>query len=375
MDRLFSNQFLHSLRTTARESNIVNYYRLARDHRTHFDELLISQGRTPEYSMRKFKHLIPAEGVQRDELIRVARQYKYDFDEYFLFRLWEKTEKEISEIIPDHQHNYYHVKLNSAFTASIFNDKYKTYVKYKPYYKRNVIRIKGGGIQDHFNEIYDFANRQTDKKAIVKVIYGGCGWGVKLLDLSTGQRKETLEKDFLVFYKGYQLPFVCEEVIRQASITAELHPQSVNTVRITTIRTNNDVKIIHPFFRIGRGDSIVDNGGAGGIFCGLTADGKVDATIDELGYRYTTHPETGKQLIGFQLPEWKKAVDLAKELTMVVPQNRYTGWDLTYTDNGWVLVEANMDGQFIGWQTLYQKGFKPELDEILKEIYGKTIQL
>ena len=122
-------------------------------------------------------------GIQRNEIIRVSRKYQYTFDEYVLFRLWEKSEEEIANIISDYQHNYYHVRLNNAFTASVYNDKYHTFSVYEPYYKRNAIRVKEG-INEHFKDIVQFTEQQKDRRAIVKPIYGGCGGGVKLLDLN-----------------------------------------------------------------------------------------------------------------------------------------------------------------------------------------------
>lgn len=374
MHKIFANQQLYTLRTAVRESTLVNQFRLQRDRHKNFDSVLLSKGTSPEKLMKKFSHLIPVEGVQRNEMIRVSRKYQFTFNEYFLFRLWEKSEEEISDFISNYQQNYYHVRLNNAFTASVFNDKYQTFSVFEPYYKRNAIRVKEG-INEHFKDIVQFAEQQKDRRAIVKPIYGGCGGGVKLLDLNKTDIKE-LFKDFTEAYKKYRFPYICEEVIQQDSRIGELHPESVNTVRITTIRTDKEVKIIHPFFRLGRGDSIVDNGGAGGIICGIDIEtGKLDTSIDELGYRYDVHPETGKQIIGFQIPKWDKVVALSKELSMVVPGNRYTGWDFALTNQGWVMVEGNMDGQFIGWQMLYQKGFRPELDEIMKEVFGRTISL
>ena len=66
--------------------------------------------------------------------------------------------------------------------------------------------------------------------------------------------------------------------------------------------------------------------------------------------------------MGFQVPDWDKAISLVKEMHELVPKVGYIGWDLAYTDNGWVLVEANGGSQILIPQICYGRGFKPEIE-------------
>ena len=72
-------------------------------------------------------------------------------------------------------------------------------------------------------------------------------------------------------------------------------------------------------------------------------------------------------MIGFQIPRWNEAIEFVKELVQVVPTNRYTGWDVALTDNGWIVVEGNAKGQFV-WQIATRFGFKKEIEKIMKEL-------
>ena len=64
---------------------------------------------------------------------------------------------------------------------------------------------------------------------------------------------------------------------------------------------------------------------------------------------------------------WKEA----KELAQVIPENRYTGWDIAYINNGengkWVMIEANPRGQF-GAQFVRGKGMKREYDLLVNKL-------
>lgn len=147
-----------------------------------------------------------------------------------------------------------------------------------------------------------------------------------------------------------------------------LHPSSLNTVRIPTVRYDDRVEVIHPFLRIGRGSAVVDNAGSGGIMGNIdVATGSVYAAADELGKDYKIHPDTGVSLIGFTIPKWQEVLSLVKQMALVVPSVRYVGWDMALSPKGWVMIEGNDKGQFV-WQVADRNGFRAELDNIIKEL-------
>ena len=95
---------------------------------------------------------------------------------------------------------------------------------------------------------------------------------------------------------------------------AVLHKESVNTLRIHTICFDGDVTVFHPYIRIGRGKSVVDNAGSGGVFTSCNPEtGEVLTVVDEYGNIYTNRPDTGFPLIGFMVPYWKEAKEKEKQ--------------------------------------------------------------
>ena len=130
---------------------------------------------------------------------------------------------------------------------------------------------------------------------------------------------------------------------------------SINSIRLRVFRFDDRVEVLPSNFHIGRGDSIVDNTGRGGISAALVEKGVVLIACDSSRKRYETHPDSGEIIIGFQIPRWEEAVAMANRLCQVVPRVRYVGWDLVLTGNGWVVIEGNDKGMFEGIQMPLQK--------------------
>ena len=153
---------------------------------------------------------------------------------------------------------------------------------------------------------------------------------------------------------------------------AELHPSSVNTLRVHTICFDGRVTVFHPYVRVGRGNSIVDNAGSGGVFTSLNPlNGEILTAMDERGHQFTKHPDNNFPLVGFKIPMWKEANEFAIQLAKQLDDVHYAGWDLALTSDGWVIVEGNPRAQLL-FQISEQKGFRKELNEILSS-YGKNL--
>lgn len=299
------------------------------------------------------------------DMLSEAKTYTIGFDEYFMYHFSALPESERREYVSDIERITYCERMNNRKNTIIFDDKALTYEKYKTYYKRDLI----GMFKTDDESVTRFsAFIGSHPRFIVKPFDGACGRGVKIIDLSGRDPRTELEKLIREFPRG----FVAEELIVQTQELLRLHPQSVNTCRLTSINYGDRIEIIHPFLRCGRGDAVVDNGGSGGIICGINVEtGVVFAAVDELGVRYPIHPDTGIALEGFQVPCWNEAKRLVCELAAILPDTRYTGWDLALTEDGWVLQEANDRGAFVGFQLTAGSGVRREMDAILATLLGK----
>lgn len=298
-----------------------------------------------------------------ENMLLCFRRYGFAFDEYLYLKLYEKSPEEIREFVADWEHLGYTCTLNDHNNDDTFDNKWKTYQAFKKYYKRVILFCNNETNYD------DFASFVADHPSfIVKPLDASCGRGIQIIHSDADQ---TIRDLWVNLWDEYHGCFIVEELIRQADEMAKFHPASVNTVRVPTIRMDDEVLIVHPFMRMGQHEKPVDNGGAGGIICAADAEsGIILAAADEHGHCYHTHPYSNETIIGFHIPHWEEAKAMVKEMALVLPSNRYTGWDLALTDDGWKLVEANRRGQFI-WQIPLQSGFRSEINQILKKLGKK----
>lgn len=301
---------------------------------------------------------------RKAELLRSMRQamvvYRWNFEEFFLFGYENLSKEEIKSFAPEFDKNIFCAKVNNENDQAVFYSKWNTYLRFKNYYKRDVIEIRS--IDDLSSETFT-AFVDKHRRFILKPESKSCGRGIRIIGSESAEdARNRLEA---ICLRG-ETEFILEEIVIQSQEMARLHPNSVNTVRFPTFRLDDRVHIFPPYLRMGQGGSIVDNAGSGGVF-GLVdlETGRVYAACDELGNSYEVHPDTKEQIIGFTVPRWEEAVALAKELITVLPTVRWVGWDLALTDDGWVMIEGNERAQFV-FQIPDKKGCRKEVEEFEK---------
>ncbi len=301
------------------------------------------------------------EALKKD-ILNMARKYRFSVDEYFCYHFIDKTEEERKTFISDLNRVDFCETLNLSKNLAIFDDKLKSAEVFGKYYGRDVCGVKS--VRD-INKLKEFVVKHN--RFILKPLTGTCGKGIRIIEISPSDDekiKQLITENCTRSSEG----FIVEELVVQTPEIAQFHSSSLNTIRLATVKFNEGVEVIAAFFRTGRGGNIVDNAGAGGVFGTIDLEtGMVDAVGDEYGNNYVTHPDSGISMVGFKIPKWEEAVAMAKELAMIVKGNRYAGWDLALTENGWVMIEGNARGQFV-WQMPRQKGFLKEANDILKRL-------
>ncbi len=304
----------------------------------------------------------PAEEKKRilADMKAQGKKYGFTFREYMLYDFEHKTEAEKYEFVSDYEHMHAVRQLNPDCIFELLCDKNKTHEMFSEYFRRDVQLIPAG-----------------DKAALVRFISAHNGFVMKLLDdyggagvkvfrpESVASAEETAEE----ILASCKEDFIVEELLTNCDELRALHPSSLNTMRIPTVTYQDRIEVIHPFIRVGTGTATVDSATfAHGILCAIDpATGVITAARDEEGTFYETHPDTGRQLKGFQIPRWQEAVALAKELASRLEGQRYVGWDITITTKGVLMIEGNADGMFC-FQMPEMKGFRPEMERIFADL-------
>lgn len=319
------------------------------------------RGKNREAVIRRYL----GDNVSKKEMRRLKRRMRYayiryawNFEEYFMWHFETFTHKERKNFVPDLHKHYFCERVNPKRYHTLFMNKGLTYEAYKDYYKRDVCMVSDGA--SDLQKFGDFI--QNHDSFIVKPLTSYMGRGVKIFRGAVPSDAEKILQD-------YKEGLVAEELIEQVDELSAVYPTSVNTVRITTLLQKDSVAIVHPFIRFGRGGNIVDNGGQGGLFCALDVDsGRVLAVRDEMGVGYEVHPDTKVPLVGFVVPKWEEVVALGKKLALETPDCPYIGWDFALTKDGWIMVEGNSQGQFVGFQLPSLVGFRQEFNELKKNM-------
>lgn len=159
---------------------------------------------------------------------------------------------------------------------------------------------------------------------------------------------------------------VLQPRLTQHPALAALHPASVNTLRLITVRDRDGARMFsRPVLRIGFGGSVVDNGGAGGIQVFVDPEtGRLRGPGLMLrGGTVARHPDSGLALDGFEIPHFARAAALAVRLHHELPGLHSVGWDLAVTEDGPVFIEGN-DRWSAGLRLGLEPDFKREFERL-----------
>ena len=196
------------------------------------------------------------------------------------------------------------------------------------------------------------ADKDTDPQSIKDFIkaqgvvfakpnMGDQGHGVQRIRASDNKDIEQL------LFECKKNPFVVEGAIKQIDEIAKINPSSVNTVRVySLLKRNGETEILGVMLRVGRKDSHVDNWGSGGVGYSFDIESGVCVGYgrDKKNNPYIFHPDTNIKMVGYQLPDFDQLKRRVIEMSKIVPEARFVGWDIAITPDGYELVEMNCPG-------------------------------
>lgn len=297
------------------------------------------------------------------DIIQCGSKYMAGYVDYRVFKMYNLSDEQRKTYITRGVNNKYVTYLNDKETMKKNGNKLYFNKHHSKYLKRDWISLDECSLDDFIK----FTKKHNE--FVVKPIDESCGKGVEKLKIDKNTNLEDLYNKLKASHQT-----LAEECINQNSEMSSLNPTSVNTVRIVTLKKDDgSIVILFIGLRIGNSNKSVDNFNNGGLFTVVSDDGIVrKPAVDKIGNVYTKHPATQKEIIGFKIPNFDKAISIAKECAKEMDGLRYIGFDVAITQEDALIVEAN---PFPG-HDLFQsevhlesdlKGLKPKFD---KEIYG-----
>lgn len=291
---------------------------------------------------------------------RALYRHRISYDEYNCYRLWELDEERRDEFVSEREMRCIYRKMVQLKFDGYCCNKVLLYKLFSKYVHRKW-HFSGALSLEEFREFV----ASTD--CIAKPAKGSLGRGVFVIHKDEDHDWQKL------YDQCREDNIIVEERLRACSEIEELHPQSLNTLRVLTISKGGRCELVAAELRIGVGDSVIDNVSAGGVFApvDLATGMIVGDGSDNAGHQYVVHPDTGKAFKGVVIPHWNEVVAMCKVMTTVVPEMVFAGWDICVLKNGEVeMIEVNSYPNVTGLQTAYHKGLRPQISAIGKDVLG-----
>lgn len=284
-------------------------------------------------------------------------KYQAGYVDYQLFEMYKMKKSERKTVITRGINNEIMKKYNDPAYYKYFNDKAIFNEKFDKYLNRDWIYLSDDNFLD-FDEFLD-----GKEYIIAKPTIGSCGKGITKINVSEYDHKELFDQ---LIKDNLRL---VEEVAVQCETLGKLHPNSINTVRVVTLRQ----KVVVAYLRMGNKGYVVDNFNHEGLVAPIDiTDGVIRfVAIDKEHNEYINHPYTKEKIVGLKIPLWNEIVALCEEASKEIPEVGYIGWDVCVGENKPFLIEGN---EFPG-HDLYQlpphrdgnTGLLPLFERIMKE--------
>lgn len=280
--------------------------------------------------------------------------------DYFGTQMYRKSDFVRKESFANQSRFEWRNKIQDPALRDVFDDKVWFYDKFKNHLNRKYMVVEQNTSREEFHNFIKCCNYEV----IAKVPDSFGGKGVKVLYL-----RDPKEQERLYLWLIQSAPMVIEEKLIQCDDLKSFSTSSVNTLRVITIVDQfGKPHVARVMFRIGRGDSILDNFSSGGMGAHVDVDTGVIYTVakDKLGKEYIYHPDTGKKIVGHLIDDWQGYKQFAITLASQFPTVRYVGWDIMKNSKGeFCVIEGNREAGFDVMEAGLLYGLKPQFDALL----------
>lgn len=264
------------------------------------------------------------------DIVYSGLKYKAGYTDYLSFKFYELTPEQRDTYITRGRNYEYVIALNDEKARELLSNKALFLEQFGELANRKWHYIDKNNYEG-FKEFY-----LSLDEIIAKPIFQMSGVGIEFFNV----QEDDVEDVFKTLTEKDE--YVLEEVIKQHPIMNQLNPNSVNTVRVVSLRVGD--KVAFPFIGIRMGNgSRVDNFNRGGIIARVDVETGVMDTdgVSQDGSVYAKHPLTGTTFKGFEIPHYREIIEMVKATAVQLPGIGYVGWDIAISENGPLVIEAN----------------------------------
>lgn len=234
------------------------------------------------------------------------------------------------------------------------------------YRGKTASRILGStDLMEYLNGIFD-ENKLNSIIAKKALSYGG--GNIFKID------RDSMYQDILDLPTSfYHDSYVFQERITNHHAINKIYSHSLNTIRFDmTLDDFGAPFLLGAVIRFGVDGNFVDNRSQGGFCVNMDAEKGLllksgFSQMNKGGQTYTVHPNTKFIFEGFQIPYYREALELAKELTKRYP-TALVGWDIAIGEDGPVIIEGNYKTNLTMTEAVYG-GYKkhPRIKQLMKK--------
>jgi len=167
------------------------------------------------------------------------------------------------------------------------------------------------------------------------------------IELASGARfpVERFAEEASRYFKG---GYLLQQRLRAHAEFAALAGPQLSTIRMMVLADEGAPRIIRATWRVPIADGPADVMWRGNMMAAIDpATGIVERVVRGRGLERTevaSHPTTGAQLVGVKLPLWDDVCALTLRAARSVPKLVLTGWDMSVSNEGPVVIELEPDG-------------------------------
>lgn len=261
------------------------------------------------------------------------------YEDYVVFKLYELSPEEQRQYVTLDLFEKMRIKYNSHFKAfEYFDDKGKFNTVFSDLITRKWF------LNENLTYEQFLENIKGLDAILVKRLTATQGKGIAKYNCNESEEKNRELYDTIM---GLGKSII-EQYIIQHETMMKLCPNSVNTIRVTTLNYNNECKFLYSVVRMGRG-AVVDNFHSGGIAASVDMKTGVVYTsaADLEGNTFPVHPVSKIPIKGMQIPHWEMILETCRKATGRVKDVNLVGWDFAVTPEGVELIEGNSGASYV----------------------------